>query len=214
MQRNPAFVEMADSGLVIGTGSPVPISVSLNGNLPSPCHKLRVAVSGPDDKGVFNLDVYALVEPGEICITVLEPFSVTIPLGSYANGDFSVVVNGELLDVFSIGYAPQPGDENLNRDQVFLELDNSQLLTSDNKPVQVSAILRGSLPDPCHQLRVSASAPDEQNVINLEVYSLVESGIRCITVIKPFHAIIPLGSFEAGHYAVYVNGELLGEFDG
>ena len=214
MQRNPAFVEMAESDVVIGAGSPVPISVSLIGNLPSPCHELRVAVSGPDDKGAFNLDVYTLVETGEICITVLKPFSAAIPLGSFTSGDFSVSVNGELLDVFGVGYTPQPGDENLNRDQVFLELATSELLTSDLKPVEVSAILRGSLPDPCHQLRVAASAPDEQNVINLEAYSLVESGIRCITVIKPFQAVIPLGSFEQGHYAVYVNGELLGEFDG
>jgi hypothetical protein len=77
MQRNPAFVEMADSSLEIGAGSPVPMSVSLNGNLPSPCHKLRVAISGMIK--AYLPWMFTLVEPDAICITVLEPFSATIP---------------------------------------------------------------------------------------------------------------------------------------
>ena len=30
---------------------------------------------------------------------------------------------------------------------------------------------------------------------------------------KSFDVEIPLGSFPAGHYSLYINGELLGEFD-
>ena len=73
--------------------------------------------------------------------------------------------------------------------------------------------LNGSLPDPCHELRVVRSGPDAENRIDLDVYAVVDPGDICITVIEPFSASIPLGSFEGGTYSVWVNGEKLGEFD-
>jgi hypothetical protein len=111
------------------------------------------------------------------------------------------------------GYEPQPGDEKLTRGPVFLELENSSLAIMESYPIQVSAILNGNLPDPCHQLRVVVAPALTEKRINLEVYSLTDSTKVCITVLEPFNATIGLGSFPTGHYSVYVNGELLGEFD-
>ena len=111
------------------------------------------------------------------------------------------------------GYAPQPGDDTLRRDKVFLDIENSSLLVMESYPIQVSATLNGSLSDPCHQLRVVVTPANEQNQINLDVYSVFDPNEACITVIQPFSANIPLGSYNGGHYSVYVNGELLGEFD-
>jgi len=111
------------------------------------------------------------------------------------------------------GYEHQPGDEKLTRDKVSLELENSSLVTMESFPIQVSALLNGSLSDPCHQLRVLLKPADDKNQINLEVYSVVDSSAACIMVIEPFSATIPLGTFTGGHYTVYVNGQLLGEFD-
>ncbi len=34
-----------------------------------------------------------------------------------------------------------------------------------------------------------------------------------IQVIEPFATTVSLGTFPAGHYSVYVNNELIGEFD-
>jgi hypothetical protein len=144
---------------------------------------------------------------------VLEPFSASIPLGSYPEGQYSVMVNGEKLGEFGSSYAPQPGDDRLKRDQVFMDMGNSSLLIMESYPVQVSALLNGSLSDPCHQLRVVVVPANAENQINLEVYSVVDPTKACITVIQPFSANIPLGSFKEGHYLVTVNGELLGEFD-
>lgn len=112
------------------------------------------------------------------------------------------------------GYEPQPGDDKLTRDQVFLDLENSQVLVMESMPVQVSVILNGNLSDPCHELRVVVTPANAQNKINMEVYSVVDSSKACITVLQPFTATILLGSFPAGHYTVYANGQLVGEFDG
>jgi hypothetical protein len=110
------------------------------------------------------------------------------------------------------GYEPQPGDENLTRGQVFLDMNNSRFSSSAIPTSQVQVLLQGNLPDPCHVLRVVVSLPDENNVINLDVYSLVDPGIACITVLDPFNAEIPLGNYPDGDYTVMVNGERLGDF--
>jgi hypothetical protein len=110
-------------------------------------------------------------------------------------------------------YAPAPGDEDLTRGVVHLDLESSEILVMESFPVQVNVILRGSLPDPCHELRVVPSEPDRDNNIELEVYSLADPSVACITVIEPFEATISLGSFPQGTYTIEVNGEVLGEFD-
>jgi len=111
------------------------------------------------------------------------------------------------------GYEPQPGDARLQRDQVFLELENSRLVVNKSQPAQVSLILNGSLSDPCHQLRVLVTPAKTDKVIDLEVYSVFDPKMACITVIKNFSATIPLGSYAGGHFIVNVNGQLVGEFD-
>ena len=110
-------------------------------------------------------------------------------------------------------YSPAPGDDKLKRSVVHMDLEASDIIVMESFPVQVNVILRGSLPDPCHELRVVPSEPDADKNINLEVYSLVDASQSCITVIEPFEATISLGSFSQGTYTILVNGEVLGEFD-
>jgi hypothetical protein len=214
LKRSQVFLELASSKLVVNGTGPLEVSVILNGNLPDPCHQLRVVVMGANENNSINLEVYSLAESGKACITVLEPFEVSIPLGSYSDGHILVYVNHEVLGEFGTGYEPQPGDDQLTRDEVSLDMNRSKLVTSDTQPVQLSAMIKGTLPDPCHQLRAVLSGPDENNAIYLEVYSLVDTSIACITVLKPFEATIPLGSVSSGHFTVVVNGQILGDFDG
>ena len=115
---------------------------------------------------------------------------------------------------FGTGYGPQPGDANLKRGQVFMDLSARKLETTAAQPNEVSANLNGSLPSPCHQVRIILTPANAQNKINLEVYSLVDPKMNCITIIRPFEVSYPLGSFSSGHYSVFVNGQLPGEFDG
>jgi hypothetical protein len=106
---------------------------------------------------------------------------------------------------------PLPSDSNLRREPVNLE--SSDLLTLESFPLQFTLVLKGSLPSPCHQVRTMANAPDADNRIFVEVYSVVNPNMFCIQVIEPFEVNLPLGSFPAGKYTLWVNGERVAEFD-
>ena len=108
-------------------------------------------------------------------------------------------------------YAPQPGDDALLRGDVYP--DSAQVLTLESFPVQIVLNLKGNLPDPCHQLRVVVGQPDGQNRIAVDVYSVTDPDKVCAQVLAPFEANVNLGSFQTGHYTIWVNGEQVGEFD-
>lgn len=115
------------------------------------------------------------------------------------------------IDMPTSPLAPQPEDSGLERATV--NLDYVNLLILESYPVQINIELQGYLPTPCHNLRVTFLPPDAQNRIYGEVYTVVDPTMMCIQVIKEFETTISLGSFPTGHYQVYVNGELVGEFD-
>lgn len=108
-------------------------------------------------------------------------------------------------------FAPKPDDINLSRGIVFI--NESGLLIRESFPPQITLSLSGDLPTPCHELRVNVQEPDSENIINVEVYSVVDPDLACIQVLEPVQANIDLGTFPGGHYAVRVNGDMLGEFD-
>lgn len=109
-------------------------------------------------------------------------------------------------------YAPQAGDAALERGPAFV--DEVELLSAESFPPQISILIRGSLPTPCNQLRVTVGQPDAQNKLAVEVYSVVDGGRMCQQVLKAFEVSVPLGPMPAsGHYTVTVNSELTREFD-
>lgn len=108
-------------------------------------------------------------------------------------------------------YAPRPGDDTLLRGEIYL--DSSDLLAMESFPVQYSLALKGSLPTPCHELRVVYHEPDANNKIALDVYSVADPNAVCTQMLQPFEQSIYLGSFPSGHYTVWVNGKQAAEFD-
>lgn len=108
-------------------------------------------------------------------------------------------------------FAPQPGDVNLTRATAFI--DEASLIIRESFPPQISLMMAGNLPTPCNQLRVEINAPDTENKIDVEVYSVVDPNQVCAQVLEPFEESIDLGTFPAGNYTVWVNGEMAGEFD-
>lgn len=105
---------------------------------------------------------------------------------------------------------PIPGEENMVRGEVFIE--STDILILESFPIQVMVSVSGSLPTPCHNLRAEIAEPDEQNRIMIDLHSLADPEQICIQVLQPFESSLPLGSFEAGTYSVWVNGEEIGEF--
>jgi len=108
-------------------------------------------------------------------------------------------------------FAPKPDDASLSRGNAFTQ--EASLVIRESYPPQISLNLAGDLPTPCYQLRVQIGKPGSDNRINIDVYSVVDPDRMCTQVIKPFEASVDLGTFPQGHYSVYVNGELAGEFD-
>ncbi|MBI2333294.1 MAG: hypothetical protein HYU84_14255 [Chloroflexi bacterium] len=109
-------------------------------------------------------------------------------------------------------FMPNPADSALTRGEVFLEAKG--LATLESYPVQFMLQLKGELPTPCHQLRIAVSPPDAGNKVNVDVYSVVNPAEICIQMLAPFEVAFPLGSYPAGKYSLWVNGEMVKEFQG
>jgi hypothetical protein len=94
MQRGNVFID----GVQILTleSFPPQFNLVVTGNLPTPCHQLRYLVNEPDAQNNIDVEVFSLVSPDQMCIQVLQPFEETISLGSYAEGTYSILVNGQL----------------------------------------------------------------------------------------------------------------------
>jgi hypothetical protein len=87
------FIESSD--LIIKESDPVQVEFVIIGNLPTPCHQLRVRVSEPKADRQINIDAYTVTDPEMMCIQVLVPFQANIPLNDLANGKYNVFINGE-----------------------------------------------------------------------------------------------------------------------
>ncbi len=74
---------------------PVQFAILLKGNLPTPCHELRVAVNPPDTDNQIKLEVYAVADPNAVCVQMVQPFEQNVYLGSFPAGQYSVWVNGK-----------------------------------------------------------------------------------------------------------------------
>jgi hypothetical protein len=107
--------------------------------------------------------------------------------------------------------APQPGDIKFSRGNIFIQ--ESGLLIRESFPPQISLSFSGDLPTPCHQVRAVINPPDAENKINVDAYSVVDPDMVCIQVLKPFQERVDLGTYPGGHYTVWLNGEMAGEFD-
>jgi hypothetical protein len=136
---------------------------------------------------------------------------VEIPPSSPKPGDSNVTPPTPGMQEPINSYAPGKGDESLQRGEVFI--DSTDILTLESFPLQFQLNVKGSLPTPCHQLRVVIDQPNERNEIHVSIYSLVDPNTVCTQVLEPFEANIPLGSFPSGKYSVFVNDEKVGEIE-
>jgi hypothetical protein len=88
---------------------PVQARLVVRGSLPTPCHQIRWEVEDPDLDGSIEVRMWSEPDPQDDCVSVLEPFEVSIPLGSFESADGAVSLNGEEIGRLSIGADPMPG---------------------------------------------------------------------------------------------------------
>lgn len=120
-------------------------------------------------------------------------------------------VNSSTKEPAAMPTEPLLNDGNLVRGEIFIE--EMGLLIRESYPPQISLGFSGNLPTPCHQIRSVVSQPDLDNKIHVEAYTVVDPNMMCTQVLKPFLENIDLGTFPSGHYSVWLNGQLAGEFD-
>ncbi|MBU0510345.1 MAG: hypothetical protein KJ638_01415 [Chloroflexi bacterium] len=100
LKRGNVFIDATE--VLLLESYPVQVNLQLTGNLPTPCHQLRVIVSEPDDQNRIQVEAYSVTDPNVICIQVLEPLDVRVSLGDFTEGEFSIWVNGEQVGEFSL----------------------------------------------------------------------------------------------------------------
>lgn len=97
LERGNVYIE--GSELLQLESYPVQVRLHIWGTLPTPCNELRAVVDEADSKGVIRVTVYSVSDPNAMCTQVVVPFDVTIPLGDFTQGKFSVALNGEEIGV-------------------------------------------------------------------------------------------------------------------
>jgi hypothetical protein len=98
LTRGSAFMNSAD--LLLMESFPIQVAMILRGNLPTPCHNLRVIINRPDGNNNIDVAAYSVSDPSVICAQVLQSFDASIPLGSFPPGHYTVSVNGERVGEF------------------------------------------------------------------------------------------------------------------
>lgn len=124
------------------------------------------------------------------------------------------LVSTEIPTAEPIATSIPPTPEPFVRDTVYLE--SSELHTQEDQPGIMFLRVTGQLPTPCHQASAvvcpSCSA-NNKNLIQVNLYALIENGRTCKGPTTPFEQDIPLGLFTEGVHVVLLNGQYVGEFD-
>ncbi len=109
-------------------------------------------------------------------------------------------------------YPPAEADSSLQRGNIFI--DEAGLMAVEGQPGTAVLTVSGNLPTPCHNLRAQVNPPDANNIVAVEVYSVVDANMMCTQVLKPFSMeVARIGGLPAGNYSVTVNGEEVGKVD-
>lgn len=98
MMRNNVYLDSTD--LLTLESYPLQFMLTISGNLPTPCHQLRVMTNPPDAENRIHIEVYSVTNPDAMCAEVLQPFNVNISLGSFPEGEYTLWINGELAAEF------------------------------------------------------------------------------------------------------------------
>ena len=100
LQTGRVFIDHHE--IIMKESYPVEVVLVVAGNLPTPCHQLRVVHAEPDETGYIEVNAYSVVDPDQMCTQVLEPFAAVVPLGEYTDGAFTFSINKELNGKFKL----------------------------------------------------------------------------------------------------------------
>lgn len=73
--------------------TPSRVVVGFLGSMPSVCNELRIDIEPPDDQFRIFIEVYSLIDTNLPCDRVFQQFEVSITLGTYSRGRYTIWVN-------------------------------------------------------------------------------------------------------------------------
>jgi hypothetical protein len=91
-------VSITKTDLLIMESYPIQVSLQVEGEKPTPCHEVFWTVE--DDGETIEITMISQVNADQSCAQVIEPFMISVPLGSWAEESREVVLNGENVGSF------------------------------------------------------------------------------------------------------------------
>jgi hypothetical protein len=77
--------------------TPIRAELHILGSMPSVCSELRIKVNPPNEQYQINIDVYSVADLKLKCENVFEQFKVSLLLGEYSPGQYTVWVNDNFV---------------------------------------------------------------------------------------------------------------------
>ena len=91
-------VSIDSTDLLIMESFPIQVSLWVEGEKPTPCHEIFWIAEDTGD--AIEIDMISQVASDQSCAQVIEPFMISVPLGSWADESRIVVLNGEKVGSF------------------------------------------------------------------------------------------------------------------
>jgi inhibitor of cysteine peptidase len=112
------------------------------------------------------------------------------------------------LGAAALGLASLTGCEGLTDSQItgVLHVDSVDVLVLESFPVQITALVRGSLSDGCTEI-VAITQSRSGNTVNVTIATSRPRDAFCTQLVRPVEESVRLtGAFPPGDYVVEVNG--------
>jgi hypothetical protein len=91
-------VFVSATNLLIAESFPIQVSLQVEGEKPTPCHE--IFWTSEDSGDAIEITMISQTVPDQACAQVIEPFIISVPLGSWADESRDVILNGELVGSF------------------------------------------------------------------------------------------------------------------
>lgn len=91
-------VTITGTDLLIMESFPIQVSLQVEGEKPTPCHE--VFWTAEDTGEAIEIVMISQANADQSCAQVLEPFAISVPLGSWADETRAVILNGEDVGSF------------------------------------------------------------------------------------------------------------------
>lgn len=86
-------VWITKTDLLIMESFPIQVSLQVEGEKPTPCHE--IFWTAEDTGEAIEITMISQVNSDQACTQVIEPFMISVPLGSWADESRDVILNGE-----------------------------------------------------------------------------------------------------------------------